>query len=195
MIDPTDAVREHLQGLLGPLPPQARQLCAAATHLRQDKAGALLREGERWQSLWWVARGALRLYYLTRDGQASNKNFYLDGAMFWPITPHLATEPVAFWVEAMEGSEVWAIPWTDWQAATKDFAPWQALERRVLAYLLQDKMQREQHFLQQSATQRYQALRTTHADWAERIPLRHLASYLGITDVALSRIRRRLMQT
>jgi len=62
----------------------------------------------------------------------------------------------------------------------------------VLARLLEDKMSREQQFLQTTATERYQALLTSHPDWVRRIPLRHLASYLGITDVALSRIRRRL---
>ena len=43
--------------------------------------------------MWWLERGALRLYYLDREGQASNKNFFLDGALLWPITPLLA-QPV-----------------------------------------------------------------------------------------------------
>ena len=36
-----------------------------------------------------------------RDGQAANKNFYLDGAMVWPITPLLREAPVHFWIEAL----------------------------------------------------------------------------------------------
>src|SRR5690606_31832192 len=151
----------------------------------------LLRDGDRWEHLWWVVGGAFRLYYLDREGRASNKNFYLDGAMIWPITPALANQPVGFWVEALEASEVWALPWAQWQTATADFAPWLRLERQVLASLLQDKMRREQQFLQDTATARYQALMATHPDWMQRVPLKHLASYLGITDVALSRIRRR----
>lgn len=192
MSAPAHPLRVHLRSLLGPLPDAADRACAHATCMRLGRGEAILREGEHWQSLWWVAHGALRLYYLDREGRASNKNFYLDGAMCWPITPDLATRPVAFWVEAMEATEVWALPWAAWQAATRDLAPWQTLERRVLALLLQEKMQREQQFLQRSAAERYEALVAAHPDWAARIPLRHLASYLGITDVALSRIRRRL---
>lgn len=192
MTMPAQPLGGHLAQLLGPLPTPAASLCAAARCLRPQKGEVLLREGERWQQLWWVAHGAFRLYYLDLDGQASNKNFFLDGAMFWPITPDLSAKPVAFWIEAMEAGEVWALPWADWSVAMQGFLPWQDLERRVLTMLLQDKMQREQHFLQRSATQRYQALLSTHADWVKRIPLRQLASYLGVTDVALSRIRRRL---
>ena len=66
------------------------------------------------------------------------------------------------------------------------------LERRTLATLLDDKMRREQQFLQLSAAERYQSLLQEHPDWLHRIPLHHLASWLGVTDVALSRIRRRL---
>ncbi|HEX5739419.1 MAG TPA: Crp/Fnr family transcriptional regulator [Hydrogenophaga sp.] len=188
----TTPLSHHLGALLGPLPEAARTAAESAHRLTPMAGDALLRDGERWQHLWWVVSGAFRLYYLDREGQAANKNFYLEGAMFWPITPDLADQPVGFWVEALEASEVWALPWAAWQNATVDFAPWQRLERYVLAGLLQDKMRREQQFLQDTATSRYQALRATHPDWMQRVPLKHLASYLGITDVALSRIRRRL---
>jgi CRP-like cAMP-binding protein len=183
---------DHLIHTLGPLPPAVAGLCQAARPTNLRKGGALLREGERWQHLWWLERGALRLYYLDRQGQAANKNFYLDGAMLWPITPELREAPVHFWVEALEPCRVWTLPWDGWAAATEGFAPWRALEHRVLAALLQDKMAREHAFLQLSAAERYTALQAEHPDWPPRIPLRHLASWLGITDVALSRIRRRL---
>lgn len=186
------ALSDHFTRTLGPLPPAADDLCRQARPAALAKGGALLREGERWQHLWWLERGALRLYYLDRHGQSANKNFYLDGAMFWPITPALRDEPVRFWVEALEPSRVWALPWDGWALATQGFARWQALEHRVLAALLQDKMAREHAFLQLTATERYLALQSEHPDWLARLPLRHLASWLGITDVALSRIRRRL---
>ena len=112
--------------------------------------------------------------------------------MVWPITPALREQPVHFWVEALEPSRVWSLPWDAWAQATRDFGPWNALEHRVLAALLQDKMAREHAFLQLTATERYLALQDEHPDWLARIALRHLASWLGITDVALSRIRRRL---
>jgi CRP-like cAMP-binding protein len=188
----TTPLAHHLASLVGPLPANARTLTESARCLTLLAGDNLLRDGDRWQHLWWVARGVFRLYYLDREGQASNKNFYLDGAMFWPITPDLAEQPVGFWVEALEACEVWALPWAAWQAATVGFTPWQRLERQVLAGLLQDKMRREQQFLQDTATVRYQALMAAHPEWMLRVPLKHLASYLGITDVALSRIRRRL---
>lgn len=188
----THPLLNHLTHALGPLPQAVVDLCQQMRPIDTAKGAALLREGERWQHLWWLERGALRLYYLDRDGQAANKNFYLDGAMVWPITPALRDQPVHFWVEALEPSRIWALPWNGWAAATQGFAPWQALEHRVLAALLQDKMAREHAFLQLSATERYLALQAVHPDWLARIPLRQLASWLGITDVALSRIRRRL---
>ncbi len=192
MLTPTP--QPLLQAALGPGPaPPAAQAVLAAAPLRTLAAGdTLLRAGDRWRHLYAVDSGVLRLYYLDRQGQSSNKNFYLDGALLWPITPRLAQAPVDFWIEAVTPARVWALPWPAWQAAGQDWPAWQALERRVLAALLDDKMQRERQFLQRSASQRYEDLCAQRPDWLARIPLRHLASYLGITDVALSRIRRRL---
>lgn len=188
----TTALCRHLQTELGALPPDLATLAMDARCQALVHGEALLRAGEVWSHLWWVEQGSFRLYYLDRQGRAANKNFYLTGAMFWPITPALARSPSQFWVEALEPSQVWRLPWTQWHTAAQPFEPWQRLERLVLARLLEDKMAREQQFLQFTATERYQALLGAHPHWAQRIPLRHLASYLGITDVALSRIRRRL---
>ena len=148
------ALLDHLTHTLGALPPSAANLCRDAQPLNLSRGQDLLHEGGHWQHLWWLERGALRLYYLDRDGQAANKNFYLDGALVWPITPALREQPVHFWVEALEPARVWPLPWAAWARSTEAFAPWRALEHRVLASLLQDKMAREHAFLQLSATER-----------------------------------------
>ncbi|GAA6142412.1 Crp/Fnr family transcriptional regulator [Hydrogenophaga sp. 5NK40-0174] len=188
---------QQLEKILGddPWPAGASEACALAERRPLDKGQALQRAGDRWQHLWWIESGALRMYFVDIDGQSHNKNFYLEGAFLWPITPTLAREPVHFWVEALEPSIVWALPWAEWKSAVQDFAPWAALEKQMLSRLLEDKMQREHEFLQRSATERYQDLLEHHPAWAQRVPLKHIASFLGITDVALSRIRRRLAET
>ena len=188
----TTPLCRHLQVALGDLPPDLEAQANGAHGQSLANGEALLRAGDVWSHLLWVERGSFRLYYLDRQGRAANKNFYLENAMFWPITPALAQSPSRFWVEALEPSLVWKLTWSSWQTTAQTFEPWQRLERQVLARLLEDKMNREQQFLQHTATERYQALLSAHPDWAKRVPLRHLASYLGITDVALSRIRRRL---
>lgn len=181
-----------LTQVLGPPPTAVEAWWGHAERRSLQRGQPLLRAGEHWRHLWWVERGALRLYYLDRDGAESNKNFFLDGALCWPITPTLRQQPVMFHVEPMEDSVVWALPLpADPHAPlpSADWAAWAALEHRALCALLDGKMQREQEFLQLSARQRYTRLLGQHPQWAERIALKHLASYLGVTDVSLSRLR------
>ena len=181
-----------LTELLGVPPPAVETWWVRAERRLLERGQPLLRAGEHWRHLWWVERGALRLYYLDRDGAESNKNFFLDGALCWPITPTLRQQPVMFHVEPMEDSVVWALPLPTHPSdplPSAGWAPWAALEHRVLCALLDGKMQREQEFLQLSARQRYASLLEQHPEWADRIALKHLASYLGVTDVSLSRLR------
>lgn len=182
----------HLQASIAPLPAPVLALAAQARAVRLARGAVLLGAGQPWCHLWWVAEGGLRLHYLDRQGRSANKNFHLAGALLWPITPDLAARPVDFWIEALRPSLVRAVPWPAWEQACAGWPAWQDFERRMLAALLQDKMRREQQLLQETATARYQALCVERPDWVRLVPLKHLASYLGITDVALSRIRRRL---
>lgn len=129
------------------------------------------------------------MYYLDVDGVERNKNFHLDGSWLWPLTPRMRNEPSAFFMAALETTRVWALPMAVLTPVVHRLPSWAALQEHALAHLLDDKMQREQDFLQLDARGRYAALLQRHPHWASRIPLRHLASFLGMTDVSLSRLR------
>jgi|GEM_PF-804466 len=177
-----------------PTAPVWQPLMQCATPKMLAKGALLLPAGASWEDLFWIESGACRLYYATDGGLESNKNFYVQGAMFWPVTRRLQSEPVRFNIEALAPTRVWRMPWKRWHAAAGTDPCWQAHERMVLEQLLDDKMQREQAFLQLNATERYLLLARLHPQWLNVVPLRHLASYIGVTDVAISRIRRKLRQ-
>ena len=69
-------------------------------------------------------------------------------------------------------------------------AQWEPLCTELLARLVSHKLQREHDLLTLDALRRYAAFVAREPQLAERVPLLHLASYLGITDVSLSHIRR-----
>lgn len=167
-------------------------LAALAVQARREPLEAhatLLAAGSVWQHAFWVERGMLRLFYIDSEGRESNKNFHAEDAFIWPVTETMRREPAAFFIAALTPATVWRLPHAALQAVVDALPSWTALQLHALAGLLDDKMRREQVFLQCTARQRYEALLRERPEWSGRIPLRHLASYLGMTDVSLSRLR------
>ncbi|MGJ7497103.1 Crp/Fnr family transcriptional regulator [Variovorax sp. RT4R15] len=170
----------------------ASDIAALAAHGRcvtLARNQTLLAAGTFWREAFWVERGLLRLYYIDRDGREANKNFHAEDAFLWPVTEWLRRAPAAFFMAALEPSRVWCLPFAALDAAAAPLPSWTALQLRALSGLLEDKMRREQNFLQCTARERYEALLRERPEWTNRIALRHLASYLGMTDVSLSRLR------
>ena len=103
-------LQDFLSSALGQLPEPAHAAVALSRAMEVRVGEPLLRAGDCWSSLYWVESGVLRLFYLDRQGQSANKNFYLDGALLWPLTPALASQAVDFWIEAGAPARVWALP-------------------------------------------------------------------------------------
>ncbi len=82
----------------------------------------------------------------------------------------------------------------NFEDAERQFAPLRAVLLEALGHSATARDQREEALLLMNATARYQHFQKHHLQFGARVPLHHVASYLGITNVALSRIRRRLQQ-
>lgn len=162
---------------------------------RACRAGDVLtRQGERWTDAFFVEHGLLRVHTVERDGKDHTKSFWSEGTMVLPLTPRMQEQSSSFMVSALEATRVWHAPWAQFRDALDALALWQPLCTAMLARLLDQKQQREHTLLALNGRERYLRLCRQEPELADRVPLVHLASYLGLTDVSLSRIRRQIRQ-
>lgn len=155
-------------------------------------AGAtLLRLGEAPQHLWWIRQGLVRFYFLTPEGQERNKSFHVEGAWIGSgMPPRPAPSPYA--IEALEDTQLLELPYSELVECLRLFPTVAALHEEAMACIFERQAQREAELLSEDAATRYQRFLQEQPALAARLPLHHVASHLGITNVALSRIRGRL---
>jgi len=157
-----------------------------------DKGATLLHQGEVWSHAFLVERGLLRMHFIRRDGKEFNKSFHAEGALVCPITRAMEEDASLFALTAVERSVVWQAPAGDFKRCLGQHGVWQPLRAVLLERLVTHKLQREHDLLAFDGRTRYQQLCLREPALAQRVPLAQLATYLGLTDVSLSRIRRQL---
>ncbi len=151
----------------------------------------LLAIGESPSHVWWIGRGLVRFYFLTADGQERNKSFHAEGAWIGSgMPPYAAPSPYA--IEALEATELRALSYEALGQVLERFPAVQAVHVEALGWTFSEQVAREAELLFEEPAARYERFLRERPALASRLPLHHIASHLGITNVALSRIRRRL---
>lgn len=155
------------------------------------RGAGLLVQGQVWRDALLVEAGLLRLYFVRHDGREFNKNFFADGALFFPLTLAMQQGGSLFAIGALDAGHVWRADSTAMRRTLESHGQWQMVQAAMLERLVTHKLQREHDLLTLDGRRRYEAFCRREPVLAERVPLNQLASYLGLTDVSLSRIRRR----
>jgi CRP-like cAMP-binding protein len=171
--------------------PQLPAFLASRAELGQLWAGlprVALRKGQiaPAASLCFVEEGLLRSYWIDADGQECNRSFHLPGEWAGSVFAHealvsAALNPSRVVVLSLESLTAW-----QGQGALA------AALVQALRVHLDQLARREASMRLESASQRYERLLHEAPGWLTLVPQHQVASYLGITPVALSRIRRRL---
>lgn len=152
----------------------------------------IIEAGELVTELGFLLAGLARYYYLTPEGKEFNKSFVQAGQVVSSVSSLVAGKPAPFYIQALESCECLFLGYEKLCALCETDRNWERLARCLLEQLVIKKEGREADFLLLSAPERYEKFLVEYADVAARIPNYHIASYLGITEVALSRIRKRL---
>lgn len=150
----------------------------------------VLNAGEIWNKLFYIHRGLIRLFYLDVDGKEFNKAFFAEGETIWPVAPQDREYGVLFNIAAIEATTVSVCPFPSLYEFLQKNGRWEKFALPFAETLVEQKFQREHDFLLLSATERLKRFSTTYPHIVRRLPDYHLASYLGITNVSLSRIKR-----
>lgn len=154
-----------------------------------DKDSFLLQQGERFTQVLLVEAGVLRLFFTQADGREFNKNFFAAGSLVLPMTGRMASAPSLFGIATLQKAVVWAAPLATFKKTLVDADLWHTVQRKLLAGMVDQKLQREHDLLALSGSERYRKFCLEHPNFSHRIPVGQLASYLGLTSVSLSRIR------
>lgn len=159
----------------------------------QSKASGtrLFDQGDMATHCWILECGLVKLSYVTADGQDWIKSFVGDRGLFAGNTDISADEPNRYGAVCLEKSVVVALP-IDWLAQRIADNP--DIQSALVAFSLwlqQRKQEREQTLLCLSAEQRYRAFLNEPFSLAGRLRQNDIARYIGVTAIALSRIRKR----
>ncbi len=177
-----------IQAML-PLSPALRTALEAA--LRRESFPArqqLLQPGQVARRLYFVEQGLVRGYALYAGREVSSW-FMKEGDFVISVVSFFAQQPADEYLELLEPSVLLSIEYAQLQALYRAFPEFNYVGRVLTEryYVLSE--QRAYQLRTLPAKERYEQLVQAFPQLVQRIPLKHLASHLGISAETLSRLR------
>ncbi len=152
------------------------------------KKSLLLSAGQKVQELCFLNKGVVREYYQS-DEKESNINFY-DGPQF--VTDFSAFNrdiPTFKFQECLTEIEVRVMAKNTFRKLLEKYECGGVIVQRTFECLLAEKEKSMYRRLTKTPEELYQQIAAEKANWLQKIPQYHIASYLGVTPETLSRIR------
>jgi CRP-like cAMP-binding protein len=169
---------------------EEERLCSIVTTQTCDKGDIFIRAGTVPQKIAFVVRGLFRYYYPTSSGNEFTKGFFPENSFISSYTAMVRHRPSHYTIEALEPSTILTFSYADWKTLYESHAGWSALIIALLEKGYSKKENRERELLLFNAEERYRSFLTEYPELENRVKQHLIASYLGITPVALSRIRK-----
>ncbi|MCB0632962.1 MAG: Crp/Fnr family transcriptional regulator [Saprospiraceae bacterium] len=158
-----------------------------------DKNDYLLREGDRAHYIYWLQEGVVRVFY-SQDGNEYNKTFFVPGMFPTPITALLSDSPSQLSFQALTPAQLVRFSYRKFRSMFDKHRCLESLMLRIMEIQWIKKERHDIRMVMNDATTNYLTFREEYPDLEHLIPQYHIASYLGITPIQLSRIRAKLAQ-
>ena len=157
-----------------------------------EKDEILLAEGTICKHLYFLESGLLR-YFINKDGNDITKFFTEAPYCFTSQVSFTAQKPTKENIQAIEKSIVWqtTLIKTDELLELKSWNTFVCKLIQEVQFFTEEILQEIQT---ETAENRYKKMIETNPALLQRIPLQHLASFLGIAPQSLSRIRKKIAQ-
>lgn len=154
------------------------------------KGDYLLRKGQVAKAYFCIEQGLIRSYVHDYEGQDITTGFMGQTEIAIDVVSLFQQVPAMENMQALTDIVGWKIDYPIFQKLFREIPAFSEWGRTWMAQSLFQCKQRSVSMIADTATQRYLALQQRHPKLLLQAPLKHVASYLGITDTSLSRIRK-----
>ncbi len=152
------------------------------------KGYLLHREQTICKHIYFVTSGAIRSFYL-KDGKDITAHFAIDLGAISAADSFIFNRPSRYNLEVLEDSTAFSMTRLQMESYLEQHPRYEHTARLFVEELYMDLVGRVEHLMFYSAQERYEALIRQNPDIIQRVSLGHIASYLGITQETLSRVR------
>lgn len=153
----------------------------------------LIKEGNRSDYYWYTESGFARAYVIDVNNNDISTQFYSTGDLIIDWISFFQRTPASENIQAMTDCITWQI---DYDRFQKLYHGTKTFNEHGRSTMVQGYFNLKQHsiaMLTEHAKERYKKLLQEKPHIIQNISLKHIATYLGITDTSLSRIRKELM--
>ena len=158
-------------------------------HSSHQKNEILHRQGEIPKRAAFIIKGAVRSYYLDEKGTEHTTAFIFENLPLVAFDSFTQQTPSAMNAVTLEPTElIWASH-ADFFGFLETFPKYETALRNLLSKYLTLQGEQAKLLRISSSRERYEALCNIRPDVIQRVPLKHIATYLGMALETLSRVR------
>jgi CRP/FNR family transcriptional regulator, anaerobic regulatory protein len=173
-----------------PLSPEALQFFE--THLIHRSLPAkemMLQSGQTANHAFYIVKGLARAYYV-KDGNEITTRFMDEKFIITSFISFYNRKPGQEYIETLEPIELIGMDYDNLQYAYDHFPEVNTIGRKLTERYFYLSELRVWMLRKLTAEERYQQFVEMHANLLQRVPLKYIATYLGMSVETLSRIRR-----
>lgn len=163
-----------------------------ATEIELQKNEYFLEAGNVPNRVGFILDGIIRICYYNNKGDEITKYFFEERYLI--IDPRSLEHniPYSAYQQTVTDCKLIVITKQDWNEIAATIVGWDTIIQKIFSKNLAQKIDRLSQQVSQDATTRYLTFMEKYPNLINRIPLSYIASYLGITQSSLSRIRKNL---
>lgn len=154
------------------------------------KGDTILKEGDIENYLSFNIEGIARMYVVNTNGNDISLAFAFPNDFITEYSSFILRKPTKYIIECLEDCTMYSISHENLNKAYNISQTGERLGRLNAEFFNIYLLERNVSLLTENAEQRYLNLMQKDKKIAQKIALKHIASYLGITPESLSRIRR-----
>jgi CRP-like cAMP-binding protein len=175
-------------------PKKVEDIAAHFSAITITKNDYFINAGKHNNRYLYLEEGFIRAFTFDPDGNEISTGFYSANQMVFEVAAFFQQTISQENYQALENCSGWYIDFEQLQSLFHSIPEFREFGRMILVKGFIAFKQRSLSLINERAEQRYETLLQTRPEIFQKAALKHIASYLGITDSSLSRIRREFQQ-